>query len=177
MTSILLLIGFAILCGTFTLYINRGSTQQSSTWEQFTHREQQANFITKKDFPSWLLLTFEKDNIPSVENSLCQNHFTKLMRFVGKPMVDLSGYNNIELKEQFGINHFAKLVQYEETFFVFIEALYQYALSLEEQHYLTESKLLLEYMLEKKWLEKKCSSTHKRVCDTINKINKSENFN
>ncbi len=149
--AVLLVGSFAFIGLIFQYYLNRSARQQTTVWSSFQKRDHQANFITKREFPSFLLLTFEKDNIPYIPQLADENLYERIMSFHGKPMVDLSSYSNVELKEQFGINHFNKLVQYEECFFFFCSALYDYGVLLQKEHHIEEARQLASYAIAQEW--------------------------
>ncbi|MGL5677113.1 MAG: hypothetical protein ACRDDX_11905 [Cellulosilyticaceae bacterium] len=171
LTRYLFFFGFAILGATFAIYLKKSTRTQHGTWQDFRKAEQEANFCTKKDFPSTLLLTFEKDKIPYVANPQCENIFNQLMAFKDQPMVNLSSYTNLQLKKQFGMNHFTTLVTYEETYNVFLETLYKYALCLYEQYYTQEAIDLIHYLIEKNGNLQKYSILLNKMYDTIKQIN------
>lgn len=165
--TFLCFLGCTLIGISFVHYLNKSARKQQASWEQFQKAEHEASFITKKSFPSEILLTFEKDKIPYVENLTCKNYYLTLCKFEKRSMVDLSEYTNLDLKKTYGINHFSTLVQYEETFFEYVECMYKYALCLEEAHYYQESKNLLEYMLSKGWKSQKYYTALQRICDKI----------
>lgn len=115
-------------------------------------REHKAHFVTKKEFPSHLVLTCEKDSIPTTHSPQCQKVYDEVLAFHTQPMVHLADYTNLQLKEAFGINHFHTLVGYEETFIRYVVTLKRYIKHLRQYGYEVEADSLLTYLKEKKWL-------------------------
>lgn len=143
----LFFLGIATLCFTFATHLKKGIHKRDAVWEHYLQEERHASFHTKKVLPCHLLLTFDKDNIPLVDETNCELCYKRVMDFENRPMVCLKDYTNLQLKQTFGINHFHKLIAYEEAYHLFTEAILAYALCLRDEGFMKESTLLLEYML------------------------------
>ncbi|MHC1747053.1 MAG: hypothetical protein AB9856_01525 [Cellulosilyticaceae bacterium] len=143
----LLLFCLGILCifFTFAWKVKKTVHKHQKGWDAYLEEERAASFVRKKSIPTDLLLTVELDKIPSVTNLECQSIYEKLGRFKNVPLCTLPNLSNLELKQQYGYQGFQQLVQYEQSYGVFMDLLIQYALLLKETDYLNEAMATLEY--------------------------------
>lgn len=127
--------------------INKGSNKSKEALDHFLIEEHRANFITKKNLPNELLLHIDSDQIPPNTSTECEGLFQQVVRQSTLPMVNLSQYTNLQLKQTFGVNHLDTLIQYEQNYISFLQTLTAYGIALHNAGYIQDSIQSLEYCL------------------------------
>lgn len=144
--SFLFFIGGLLIIGLTTKRrILKKSKNKAS--EQYWAREHAATFSRKKEVPTDTFITIDFSVYPIVEDTECQQIYDKLLLFKERPLVNLKGFSNVELKERYGTMQLEKLSYYEQNFIEYLNTSCAYGKLLLKKGYLSESQKVLEYIL------------------------------
>lgn len=120
---------------------------KNKTSEQYWAREHAATFSRRKEIPTDTFITIDFSIYPIVEDEKCQQLYKKILLFKERPLVNLKGLSNLELKERFGTMQLEKLSYYEQNFIEYMNTSCAYGKLLFEKGYLSESQKVLEYIM------------------------------
>lgn len=163
-------LAFACIILCVYLKLKYSESTSKSKWEEFLEEEQNANFYHKKDLPNDIFLNFDISIIPKITFPECMEIYTKLSRFTELKMVNLTKHSNRELKENYGIANFNKLIEYEKNYHTLIDNLVQYGNILNEHNYRKEAQIVFEYALSIDCTKIKCYEILTQIYrDTHNK--------
>ena len=136
-----LLIFIVFIC-IFTYYSKKGSAQQKKVTEEFWEKEHQSNSVRKKDISQLDYITIPFEKFPQKFNTDSEEAF---FSFADKPMLNLTGISNTDLKLNYGTANLAILSEYDTNYTDMIAILPQYALELFDLGELDSAKTLLEF--------------------------------
>lgn len=115
--------------------------------ETLLKREREANLSRKKDISSLPYLQIPEFLFTLQDTSSLSSPFlARLTQIQDKKMVNLSGLSNIELKEQYGIANFERLIEYDENYYQYITLLDEWATCLYEGGQYKDAEKLLAYV-------------------------------
>lgn len=143
--ALLFCMGIVCIFFTFSFKVKKTVRKHQQEWSSYLEEDSAANFVRKKNIPSELLLTVKMDKIPSVSEEEADKAYIGLKRFENIPMCTLPDLTNLELKQRYGYQGFQKLIQYEQSYTLFMDELIDYALVLKEKDYLSDAMATLEY--------------------------------
>lgn len=144
--SFLFFIGGLFIIGVTTKRsILKKSKNKAS--EQYWAREHAATFSRKKEIPTDNFIAVDFSVYPIVEDVECQLIYDKLMLFKERPLINLKGFSNVELKEHYGTMQLEKLSYYEQNFIEYMNTSCAYGKLLLKKGHLLESQKVLEYIL------------------------------
>lgn len=113
----------------FVIWIRVKTNQNNknvSTWdEEFWAREQESNFVRKKDISHLDYIQVDEKDLPFSDTAdgqeeTCQE---QVRSFLTKKMLNLSGMTNTEIKIAYGTANFPELSDYDQNFTIFIRNL------------------------------------------------------
>lgn len=123
---------------------------QSST--QFWKKENQSNFVRKKDISNLDYITIPLNELPFMDNASqeivhVQDTIKKLST---KKILNLTGYSNTDLKLTYGTANINALSDYDQNYTLLIRNLHKWASLLYEEGKIIESKTVLQYAVKYK---------------------------
>lgn len=135
---------------TFWLRYELRKNKQKPTKENqsFWEREQEANFIPKKDISNLDYIQVPLDSFPfceSTEDDKLKDLQEKVREGADKKMLNLTGYTNTDLKFTYGTANYPFLAEYDQNFTVFIRNLFAWAKYLKETGRTQDAVTLLEF--------------------------------
>lgn len=102
------------------------SNKKNSTWDEaFWSREQEANFVRKKDISNLDYIRIDKSDLPFSDAAAGEEatHQERVRSFLSKKMINLSGMTNTDIKLTYGTANFPELSEYDQNFTLFIREL------------------------------------------------------
>lgn len=133
---------FIIFCLILNYYIRKGDTAQQKAQDEFWEKELRSNSVRKKDISKLDYITIPLDKIPA---KLCTSAETKLHELAQKPILNLNGISNTDLKLQYGTANLEILAEYDTNFLDFVALVPEYATELIEAGYKESALMLLEF--------------------------------
>lgn len=133
---------FIVFCLVLNYYIRKSDSSQKKVQDEFWEKELRSNAVRKKDISKLDYITIPLDKIPA---KLCTSTETKLFSLAEKPMLNLSGISNTDLKLQYGTANLEVLAEYDTNFLDFVALLPDYTAELIEAGELDTAKMLLEF--------------------------------
>ncbi len=137
-----ILIIFAVFAAILTYYIKKSDTTQAQLKEAFWRKELASNAVRKKDISQLDYITIPFEKIPQKLETSTEREFFSLE---GKPMLNLTGISNTDLKLQYGTANLNILSEYDTNFLEFVTILPQYTMELTEAGQKETAQLLLEF--------------------------------
>lgn len=136
---------FIIFCVILSYYIRKGNASQEKIQEDFWEKERLANNVRKKDISKLNYITIPLEKIPQKIYTSTEENFFALAE---KPILNLTGISNTDLKLQYGTANFTALAEYDENFAQLVSLLPEYTAELEEAGEISAAQALLEFAIE-----------------------------
>lgn len=120
---------FFICFIVFVIWIRvkiKQNNKNTSTWdEEFWAREQESNFVRKKDISQLDYIQVDESDLPfsSTAAGKEKEYQEQIRSCIAKKMLNLSGMTNTEIKLAYGTANFPELSDYDQNFTVFIRTL------------------------------------------------------
>lgn len=138
---------FIIFCLVLTFYIRKNDAAQQKVQDDFWEKERQANTVRKKDISKLDYITIPFEKIPVKLETSTENEFFQLAE---KPMLNLTGISNTDLKLEYGTANLAALSEYDLNFTNFVTILPDYTSELLEAGEVDTAQMLLEFAVSVK---------------------------
>lgn len=143
----LFLVTFIVFIIWFRVKMKRNNSTISEEDVTFWERERRSNFVRKKDISHLELLTVDLSQLPFIDNP--DEREEELAAMVRKNaaarMMNLSGFSNTDLKEQYGTGNLDELTEWDQNFMYFIRSLNQWGIYLCKIKDYPRSKAVMEY--------------------------------
>ena len=133
---------FIVFCLILNYYIHKNDTAQQKVQDEFWEKELRSNAIRKKDISKLDYITIPLNKIPV---KLCTSTETKLYAIAEKPILNLNGISNTDLKLQYGTANLEILSEYDTNFLDFVSLVPDYATELVEAGEKESAIMLLEF--------------------------------
>ena len=115
--------------------------------EAYWKREYTATFARKKEIPDSLFIHIDFEMYPMTEDPTCQGIYHKILSFKDRPLINLKGQKNIELKERYGMMQLEELSNYEQNYIEYMHTSCTYGKTLYAKGYFAEAQKVLEYII------------------------------
>ena len=133
---------FIIFCIVLAYYIRKNDSSQQQVEDAFWEKERLSNAVRKKDISKLDYITIPLDKIPVKLHTSTEEAIFALAE---KPMLNLIGISNTDLKLQYGTANLDILTEYENNFIDFVALLPDYATELIEAGEIETARMLLEF--------------------------------
>lgn len=133
---------FIVFCLVLNFYIRKSDSSQKKVQDDFWEKERLANSVRKKDISKLDYITIPLDKIPVKLHTSTEE---ALFALAEKPMLNLSGITNTDLKLQYGTANLEILAEYDTNFLDFVALLPDYTAELIEAGEKESAKMLLEF--------------------------------
>ncbi len=133
---------FIVFCLILNYYIRKNDSAQQKVQDEFWEKEIRSNAVRKKDISKLDYITIPLDKIPV---KLCTSTETELFELAKKPMLNLTGISNTDLKLQYGTANLEILAEYDTNFLEFVALVPDYATELIEAGEKEAAQMLLEF--------------------------------
>lgn len=136
---------FIVFCIVLTYYIKKSDGAQQKVMDEFWEKERQSNAVRKKDISNLNYITIPFDKIPVKLNTDTEE---KLIVLSKKPMLNLTGISNTDLKLAYGTANLEILSEYDLNFTNMVSLLPEYVNELLESGQKQDARMLLEFAIE-----------------------------
>ncbi len=138
---------FIVFCILLSYYIKKSDNDQKKITEEFWEKELRANAVRKKDISKLDYITIPLEKIPEPLGTSCEKSFFSLAE---KPMLNLTGISNTDLKLSYGTANLNILSEYDNNYAEMISLLPEYCLELQKAGQEDTAQMLLEFAVNKK---------------------------
>ena len=156
---------FITFCLILTYYIRKNDADQQKVQDEFWEKERLANAVRKKDISKLDYITIPFEKIPVKLNTSVEKI---LYEFADKPMLNLTGISNTDLKLAYGTANINILSEYDTNFSDFVSLLPNYIEELLEAGHTDSAQLLLEFAIE-------CNADSRKIYEQLANIYKVQN--
>lgn len=136
------------IIGLLILYeCKKSSRSRQSDKDGFWKREARANTVRRKDITFLNYITIPMDSLPFVntdDDELLEYH-DKITSLSHKKILNLTGYSNTDLKEQYGVANLSALSEYDDNYSTLVNIISRWGMRLITLNYINEAVTVLEY--------------------------------
>ena len=144
---------FIVFLVVLTFYIKKGDAAQEKVTEDFWEKERKANAVRKQDISKLDYITIPLEKIPQPLHTSTEE---ALFALADKPMLNLTGISNTDLKLSYGTANLTVLSEYDTNFTNMVALLPTYAEELIEAGQRDTARELLEFAIS-------CNADSKRI--------------
>lgn len=156
---------FITFCLVLTYYIRKNDADQQKAQDEFWEKERLANAVRKKDISKLDYITIPLEKIPAKLNTSTEK---KLFELADKPMLNLTGISNTDLKLSYGTANLNILSEYDTNFSAFVALLPEYVTELQEAGQTDTAQILLEFAIT-------CNADSRKIYEQLASIYKEQN--
>lgn len=138
---------FIIFCIVLSYYIKKGDTSQKEVMDNFFEKERLANAVRKKDISQLDYITIPSEKILHPLNTSIEKEF---FSYAEKPMLNLNGISNTDLKLEYGTANLTVLSEYDTNYMDMISLLPKYVEELLAAEQTDTAQHLLEFAIHTK---------------------------
>jgi hypothetical protein len=164
---------FIIFCAVLGYYIKKSDATQKEVMENFFEKERLSNAVRKKDISQLEYITIPFEKIPQQINTLTEKDF---FSFAEKPMLNLTGISNTDLKLEYGTANLAVLSEYDTNYMDMISLLPTYVDELLEAEQVDTAQALLEFAINTKADSRKLYQQLVSIYKETNQLDKIEHL-
>ena len=135
---------FIVFLVVLTFYIKKNDAAQDKIQEEFWEKERKSNAVRKKDISKLDYITIPLDKIPQPLHTSTEE---ALFALANKPMLNLTGISNTDLKLNYGTANLEILSEYDYNFSEMVRLLPQYATELFDAGQTIPALELLEFAI------------------------------
>lgn len=145
----LFLVTFIVFIIWFRVKMKQNNSPISEEDAAFWERERRANFARKRDISHLELLAVDLESLPFSQNPDEREGelAAKVRECAAAKMLNLTGYSNTDLKEQYGTGNLDELTEWDQNFMYFIRALSQWGTYLYQKKDYARTKTIMEYAI------------------------------
>lgn len=136
---------FIVFCIALAYYIKKNDAAQEKVMSDYWEKELKSNAVRKKDISKLNYITIPLEKIPQKLNTSAEN---TLFSFADKPMLNLSGISNTDLKLEYGTANLEILSEYDINFTDMLAILPVYTQELLDAGELATARMLLEFAID-----------------------------
>ena len=114
---------FLVFIAILTYYLKKNDSAQAKIEEDFWNKERKANAVRKQDISKLDYITIPLEKIPQPLQTPCEEALFTLAK---KPMLNLTGISNTDLKLQYGTANLTILSEYDNNFSEMVALLPEY---------------------------------------------------
>ncbi len=141
---------FIAIFAFISFFRKRHDRLQQETDKSFWEREQEANFVRRKDISGlpYISIPFDNFSIGAFSDTQLSEIETALDSFREKKILNLTGQSNTDLKLQYGPANLAALTEYDQNFTDMLQFFTKYVNRLIELNHLDAAIPVLEFCIE-----------------------------
>lgn len=127
--------------------IRKSSKKSDAASASFREREAKSNLVRRVDISNLNYLTIRPEQLPLGDNKdeTINSYRDIILGLVNKKIINLSSYNNTDLKNKYGAANLHQLQEYDNNYTILISILHKWAQRLYHQGDIQGSKAILEY--------------------------------
>lgn len=137
-----------LIIGLLVLYECKKNAQATQAEkDSFWAREARANTVRKKDITSLNYINIPMDTLPFLETDDDEllEYQDKISSLANKKILNLTGYTNTELKEQYGVANLTVLSDYDDNYSTLVNTITRWGARLLALNYVKEATNVLEF--------------------------------
>jgi len=141
---------FIVFCLWLMYEIHKKRNSEAKKYQEFVDRENEANSTRKKslDDLAYISIPFEKLPMDILADDERISEYIDTIRFLSeKPIVNLTGISNTDLKLKYGAANLDTLSKFDEAYTTLVRTLNSWAYALYENDRTNEARDVLEYTL------------------------------
>ena len=141
---------FIIFLAIVSFYRKRHDRLQQETDENFWEREQESNFVRRKDISGlpYINIPFEHFSIGAFSDSQLSELESSITALKDKKILNLTGQTNTDLKLLYGPANLAVLIECDQNFTDMLQLFSQYVNRLMELNHLDAAIPVLEFCVD-----------------------------
>ena len=156
---------FITFCLILTYYIRKNDADQQKIQDEFWEKERLANTVRKKDISKLDYITIPFEKLPVKLDTSIEK---KLYALSDKPMLNLTGISNTDLKLAYGTANINILSEYDTNFSDFVSLLPEYVEELLDAGHTDAAQFLLEFAID-------CNADSRKIYEQLATIYKTQN--
>lgn len=156
---------FITFCLILTYYIRKNDADQQKIQDEFWEKERLANTVRKKDISKLDYITIPFEKLPVKLDTSTEK---KLYALSDKPMLNLTGISNTDLKLAYGTANINILSEYDTNFSDFVSLLPEYVEELLDAGHTDAAQFLLEFAID-------CNADSRKIYEQLATIYKTQN--
>lgn len=127
--------------------IRKSSKKSDAASASFWEREAKSNLVRRVDISNLNYLTVQPEQLPLGDNKdeTINSYRDIILGLINKKVINLSRYNNTDLKNKYGAANLPQLQEYDNNYTILISILQKWAQRLYQQGDIQGSKAILEY--------------------------------
>ncbi len=127
--------------------IRKSSKKSDAASASFWEKEAKSNLVRRVDISTLNYLTIWPEQLPLEDNKdeTINSYRDIILGLVNKKIINLSRYNNTDLKNKYGAANLPQLQEYDNNYTILISILQKWAERLYHQGDIQGSKAILEY--------------------------------
>lgn len=143
---------FIIFLVFYNIRLRKVSKEVENSRNIFLQKEREAMFVRKKSLDNLNYISVSLEDLPMLKKEEIEsNSLNKAFQFqqtalslASKPMIDLNGVNNTDLKLQYGPANLETLISYEQNYQNLLKALLNWGKYLQEANRVKDAIMVLE---------------------------------
>lgn len=118
-------ISFIVFVLWVRVKMNQADNKKSTWDDEYWAREQEANFVRKKDISNLDYITVAEEDLPFSDTASDEEkrYQEQVRGFLSKKMINLSGMTNTDIKLAYGTANFPVLSEYDQNYTTFLRNL------------------------------------------------------
>lgn len=156
---------FIIFLVVLTYHLKKSDAAQAKVQSDFWEKERQSNAVRKKDISKLDYINIPFEKIPQQLHTSAEEAFFALAE---KPMLNLTGISNTDLKLQYGTANLKVLSEYDANFIDMVALLPEYTEELLEAGQEATARELLEFAVG-------CNADSRKIYSQLASIYQSHN--
>lgn len=148
--NLIVLASLIILCSLVARIIKRNTKQTRNAEQSFWEREHKANSVRRKPLDDLEYITIPLEQFPTEllrENTVVNECIEALETLSDRPIVNLTGYTNTDLKMKYGTANITALTEYDQNFTALVTTLQKWADILLENGHSSEAETIMEFAI------------------------------
>jgi hypothetical protein len=129
--------------------LRKSSRSSKNASDSFWDKENKSNLARRADISGLNYITLHSEELPLRENEdeTINSYRDLILGLANKKILNLSGYTNIDLKNNYGAANFPQLLEYDNNYTILVSILQKWAERLYHKGDIQEAKAVLEYAL------------------------------
>ena len=140
----LYIVGLGFIGVSFKSYLSKTSPSSKEKLDALLMQEHEAQFVRSVQLPNEFFIQVDCSLYPKTDCKACTELYETLVRYAKRPMVNLQGKTNLELKQSYGAQTLESISDYERNYYEFLDISIQYAKALYENDELCKARQTLE---------------------------------
>lgn len=141
---------FIIFCLVLMRAIKKQRKIEENNEKSFWERELESNDVRRKSLDNLEYITIPLNKLPMnvlLEDANIQDYISTVKGLSERPIVNLTGYTNTDLKLEYGTANITPLTEYDQSYTLLVSTLQKWADALYSKGYQDEAVTIMEFAL------------------------------